>query len=307
MPDSTVITALAKVMIAAAWADGEIDHEELNSVKDLLFHMPNMTAADYAQVEIYLATPIGEAERARLVAELSGVVRTEADKALVMNSLAALVQSDGEVGESEAAVLADVQRAFDEGRSASGQLGRLLRGAAGRRSQTLRDAPNRENYLDDFVRNRVYYLVRERMGREDIQLDLGDAELRRLSLAGALAAQVAHVDEGIDETEKDSIARAIGAYWSLPPEHATLVAEVAASEAGQGLDNYRLSRELFEATTEEERVRFLDGLFAVARAHGHVSFDEIETIRNIAGLLKLSHDQFIDAKLKVPREERDGL
>jgi len=307
MPDTTVITALAKVMIAAAWADGEIDHEELNSIKDLLFYMPDMTAADYAQVEIYLATPIGEAERARLVAELSGVVRTDADKALVMNSLTALAQSDGEVGESEAAVLAEVQRAFDEGRSASGQLGRLLRGAAGRRSQTLRDAPNRENYLDDFVRNRVYYLVRERMGREAIQLDLTDAELRRLSLAGALAAQVAHVDDGIDEKEKDTIARTIGTYWSLPPEHAMLVAEVAASEASRGLDNFRVARELFEVTTEEERLRLIDGLFGVARSHGKVSSDEIESIRNIAGLFKLSHDQFIDAKLKVPRDERDGL
>ena len=269
--------------------------------------MPNMTASDYAHMEIYLASPVGEAERARLVAELSGAVRSEADKALVMSSLTALAQSDGKVGESEAAALAEVQRAFDEGRTASGQLGRLLRGAAGRRSQALSDAPNRENYLDDFVRNRVYYLVRERMGREAIQLDLTDADLRRLSLAGALAVQIAHVDDGIDEMEKDTIARAIGAYWSLRPEHAMLVAEVAASEASRGLDNYRLSRELFEVTTEEERVRLLDALFAVARAHGHVSFDEIETIRNIAGLLKLSHEQFIDAKLKVPREERDGL
>ncbi|HET7089386.1 MAG TPA: TerB family tellurite resistance protein [Anaerolineae bacterium] len=307
MPDTTVITALAKVMIAAAWADGEIDHEEVNSIKDLLFYMPNMTAADYTQVEIYLATPIGEAERARLVAELSGVVRTDADKALVMNSLTALAQSDGEVGESEAAVLAEVQRAFDEGRSASGQLGRLLRGAAGRRSQTLRDAPNRENYLDDFVRNRVYYLVRERMGREAIQLDLADAELRRLSLAGALAAQVAHVGDGIDEKEKDAIARTIGTYWSLRPEHAMLVAEVAASEASRGLDNFRVARELFEVTTEEERLRLIDGLFGVARSHSKVSYEQIENIRNVAALLKLSHDQFIDAKLKVPREERDGL
>ena len=157
------------------------------------------------------------------------------------------------------------------------------------------------------MRNRVYYLVRERMGREAIQLDLADAELRRLSLAGALAAQVAHVDDGIDEQEKDTIARTIGTYWSLQPEHAMLVAEVAASEASRGLDNYRVARELFEVTTEEERVRFLDALFAVARAHGKVSFREIESIRNIASLLKLSHEQFIDAKLKIPREERDGL
>jgi len=35
--DSNLILNLAKVVIAAAWVDGEIDHEEINNLKDLLF------------------------------------------------------------------------------------------------------------------------------------------------------------------------------------------------------------------------------------------------------------------------------
>jgi hypothetical protein len=40
-------------------------------------------------------------------------------------------------------------------------------------------------------------------------------------------------------------------------------------------------------------------LFAVATADGEASYDEIEEIRTIAGSLKLSHQDFIQAKLKI--------
>mgnify|MGYP001818709603 FL=1 len=46
-------------------------------------------------------------------------------------------------------------------------------------------------------------------------------------------------------------------------------------------------------------------LFAVAAADGVARYDEIEEIRGLAQTLKLSHRQFIKAKLKLPRERRE--
>jgi hypothetical protein len=45
----------------------------------------------------------------------------------------------------------------------------------------------------------------------------------------------------------------------------------------------------------------------VANAADQTSFDEIEEIRELAKGLELSHQDFIDAKLTVPREDRGGL
>ncbi|MGB2911413.1 MAG: TerB family tellurite resistance protein, partial [Anaerolineales bacterium] len=61
-----------------------------------------------------------------------------------------------------------------------------------------------------------------------------------------------------------------------------------------------------ETTTAEQRVRFLDVLFAVADGDGRVSYEETEEIRLIAKMLKLTHRQFIDAKLKIPSEQRSS-
>jgi uncharacterized tellurite resistance protein B-like protein len=100
------------------------------------------------------------------------------------------------------------------------------------------------------------------------------------------------------------MVNAIKGYWELSDVEAALVAETAVSTITKGMDYYRLSRRFFESTTEDERVRFMDALFAVADADGRVSYEEIEEVRTIATVLKLTHKQFIDAKLKIPRERR---
>ena len=57
--------------------------------------------------------------------------------------------------------------------------------------------------------------------------------------------------------------------------------------------------------TYEERVELMNVLFAVALADGFVSSDETEAIRKMMNTLKVSHQDFIDAKLKVPKEKRE--
>jgi len=302
---SNVIKALAKVMIAEAWADGSVAYQEINSLKDLLFQLPNMTASDWAELDIYIETPVGEAERARLVADLQSNLQTPEDKALVMQAIEGLVQADGEISDGERATVAEIEAAI-QGTSTGGQrkLGRLLGRSVNRRSQAVENAPNRERYLDDFVKNKIFYSVSRRLELDGNQMDIPETELRRLSLAGGLMARVAYVDQEVKEGEVNTMIAALRRYMQLPEAQAALVAEVAASEISKGLDYYRLSREFFEVTNEDERVRFMDVLFAVADGDGRVSHDEIEEIRTIAIVQKLDHKQFIDAKLKIPRERR---
>jgi uncharacterized tellurite resistance protein B-like protein len=90
----------------------------------------------------------------------------------------------------------------------------------------------------------------------------------------------------------------------LTREQSAFVAEVAVDETASHLDRYRLAREFADACTYEERLGFLDVLFAVATADGYATYDEIEEIRQVARTLKLPHEAFIDAKLRIPRDQR---
>jgi uncharacterized tellurite resistance protein B-like protein len=300
-----VIKSLAKVMIAAAWADGTVAYQEINSLKDLLFQLPGMTASDWAELDIYIETPVGAAERERLVAELQANLKTPEDKALALQALDGLMRADGEVPEEERGAVAEIEAAIQGANPGGlGKLGRLMGRSVSRRTQVVENAPNRERYLDDYVKNKIYYSISRRLELDGNQMDIPDAELRRLSLAGGLMARVAYVDQEIKEGEVNTMIAALRRYMQLPEPQAALVAEVAASEISKGMDYYRLSREFFESTNEDERVRFMDVLFAVADGDGRVSHDEIEEIRTIAIVQKLDHKQFIDAKLKIPRERR---
>jgi uncharacterized tellurite resistance protein B-like protein len=297
--------ALAKVMIAAAWADGSITNDEINSLKDLLFQLPEMTASDWAELDIYIETPIGEAERARLIAELGSSLSSSHEKAMALTMIDELVSADGEITDEERETAEEIKSAIQDANvGVLGGMGKFLGNSVNRRSQAVENAPNRELYLDDYVKNKVFYNVNRRLELEQTDIDIPERELRRLSLAGGLMARVAYVDHEVQEGEFDSMVNAIQNNWELSDVEAALVAESAVSAITKGLDYYRMSREFFESTTEDERVHFMDALFAVADGDGRVSYEEIEEIRTIATVLKLHHKQFIDAKLKIPRERR---
>jgi uncharacterized tellurite resistance protein B-like protein len=300
MAENELILSLAKVIVAAAWADGKLEHDEVNSLKDLLFRLPDLTASDWAELDIYIDSPIEFAERERLLDDLQHAIRSEKDKRLARQTLQAMIDADGEVTQEERAVADEIQSAIDAADTGLiGTFGRLLIGPLQRRQQAMADAPNREKFLEDFLKNRIFYQVRRRMDLGEAELDLPEEVLRKLSLAGGLMARVAHVDEKVSESERESMIIALQQGWDLGEEAAALVAEIALAEFSAGMDFYRLTREFFEATSRKERIKFAETLFRVAAADGDIAHDETEEIRRIANGLKLTHKQFIQAKLKA--------
>jgi uncharacterized tellurite resistance protein B-like protein len=302
MRDEHLILTLAKVVLAAAWADGELSYEEINSMKDVLFRLPQLSARQWQSLQMYIEAPVGEAERARLVDELRSAIASKEDRELAMQMVDEMMRADGQVTEEDERVAAEIRAAVES--VDVGRLGRLFKGATSRRSRAVAEAPNREDYYEDFVKNKVYYGLRRRLDLGEAELGVGEEVLRTLSLAGGMMAQVARVNPDVGDAERATMAQALQTYWHLGPDEAAFVVEVALSESATLLDPFRLAWQFSEASTPQQRVAFLDVLFAVATADGKASFDEIEEIRTIAGSLKLSHEDFIQAKLKVPPDRR---
>lgn len=300
-----LILKLGKVLIAAAWADEQVTHEELNSLKDLLFRLRQLTGREWSVLEMYLERPISADERSRLVEELNAAIASPSDKRLALSALDELVRADGVVTESEQAVLNEVNAAIDSAEvGLFGKLSRLLHGAMRRRSEKTINTTNREDGFEDFIKNKVYHSLCRRLDTSELELNVPERDLRKLCLSAGLMARVAHVDREVTQDEFDGLVKALQTGWRVTREEAAFVAEVAVSEVIAGTDYFRLTRQFFEATAPDERAKFLDVLFAVADADGRVSYDEIEEIRSITRSLKLSHRQFINAKVRIPDERR---
>ncbi|MDF1499446.1 MAG: TerB family tellurite resistance protein [Anaerolineales bacterium] len=298
MSNRNLILSLAKVLISAAWTDGSVDHAELNSLKDLLFGLEEMTASDWAELEIYLANPIGPGERERLLEDLKHNLRSRKDKQLALKMLKQLIHADGDSTPEEQQIAAEIESSIIEADTGIfGQFGKLITGPLSRRETRLQSVPDREQYLDDFLRNRIYYHLRRLTDRGEIDLDLPERELRKLSLAGGLLARVATADRELTSEEQRAIVQALHNRWDLSPAVCQSIADLAISQIETGLDFFRLSREFFEATSRPERKRFVEALFQIGYSDGELSHEENEEIRRIAKGLKLSHREFIDAKL----------
>ena len=305
MADTTLIKTLAKVIIAAAWADDQITHDEINSLKDLLFVLPDLTALQWAELEMYIETPVTQPEREQLLTELQSAISTEADKKLAFEALDNMLNADGTITEEERRIAQEIRSAVEEADTGIfSQLTSLVRGPISRRNDQVTKTYNRERYFDDFVKNKVYYGVRRRLDLGKEQLALPDETLRKLGLAGGLLARVARVTDGITPSETESIVKALQTGWSISYEEASVVADVAVAEESQNIDYFRVTREFVLLCELDERKQFLEALFAVAAADGMISTDEMNEIREIARSIKLSNDTFFEGEVKIPREKR---
>lgn len=308
MPDKQFVLDLAKLVIAVAWADGELTNEEINALKDLLFVIPDLTGEEWHELELYMDSPVGPEERDRLLKAVLDGIRTTEDRRLVVDQLTKLVEADGEVGADEARVLAQVKEDV-EGTSTGflAHLKQAIQGAVRKRRTCSAAGPNREERLDDFIRNRVYFHLTTELEKKGQRLNLAEAQVRKLCLAAGLMARLAWTDAVHQEQEKEAISRALVHEWRLSQDEARLLMEISLTNAVKGLDGIRLTRNFYERTDHDERRAFVRTLFNLANAAQKTSYEEINIIHGIAKGLKLTHQEFIEAKLTIPREDRGGL
>lgn len=308
MADKNFIMALAKMVVAAAWADGHIANEEINALKDLLFNLEGLTGDDWAQLEIYIDTPVTSQEREKLLGEVVGRIKSAEDKNFVVETLQQLFEADGVITEEETSVLEQIKEAVSGvGTSVLSRLSKILKGTINRRDKAYKAATQRESQIDDYIKNTIYYQLKSEREKKPITIDLDEQKVRQLCLAAGLLARIAFVDKEISEKEKQTIKDVLSTQWGLSEQQAGIVAEISCERTLRGLDYFRLSRGFFECTDIEGRKNFLKCLFKIANAAGKTSHDETEEIRKIAGSLKLSHRDFIEAKLTIPDQEREVL
>ncbi len=302
------ILSLAKLLIAAAWADGELKNEEINALKDLMFSFPNISEHDWMILNMYMETPVNVEEMNALLDDVLSELRTKEDKQYVITALTTLLNADGEISEEESKVLKDITAAVEsKGTSILAKFSGLLEKAIVKRENNYNSGLQRENNLDDYLRNTIYFEFSSLMETAGIEINLPDDQLRKLCLAAGLMARVAWVDENLTEEERSAISQALIRDWHLSEKEALLVTALSCSKVMKGLDYFRLTRTFFESTTTSERRAFLKSLFFVANSSGKTDNLEIEEIRKIASQLLLEHSAFIDAKLSIPDEDRQGL
>jgi len=87
MADKSFILELGKLLIAASWADGTLSTEEVNGLKELLFQLPDISGEEWMELELYMASPVSESERTRLMDRVLGSMTSRAHKDMALKAL----------------------------------------------------------------------------------------------------------------------------------------------------------------------------------------------------------------------------
>ncbi|MCK5708635.1 MAG: TerB family tellurite resistance protein [Candidatus Aureabacteria bacterium] len=299
MSEKDFMINLAKVIIAASWVDGNISNDEINSLKDLIFNLPGITGKDWTQLSIYIDSPVEAEERERLIKALVDNIKSEKDKDIVIGALDSLVNADGKVTDNESKLLNDVRSVLDKKQTGIIPfITDIMKKAVNSRRKSVMSGPNREERIEDFIKNKIYYSLVTDLASKGIKINIPESKIKKLCLTAGLMARIAWVDKDITDDEKKIINKILIDHYKLSDEEALLITQISLSNVIIGLDYYRLTRSFYEVTTVEERILFLEILFLVAAAD-EVSYDETEEIRKISNALKLSHKDFIAAKLLV--------
>jgi uncharacterized tellurite resistance protein B-like protein len=115
----------------------------------------------------------------------------------------------------------------------------------------------------------------------------------------ALLLEMANIDGEFSELEKKSIVEVLKNNYELSAEHASDLMKAAEDELERSIDLWQFARLINENYSTEEKIKVIETIWQVIYTDGILDQHEDYLVHKLAKLLRLSHKQLIDAKLKV--------
>jgi len=144
--------------------------------------------------------------------------------------------------------------------------------------------------------NSIADFIQEKISAKQETID--DQQLMHIA-AAALLLEVSRADFDIQEEELKEIADALKKRFSFSHEEVQNLLELTLTEHESHVSIYPFVKIINGGCSPEEKKLLLQDLWHVAYADNKLDKYEEYQIRKIAGLLFLSHSDFIQTKLKV--------
>ncbi|PLX86486.1 MAG: TerB family tellurite resistance protein [Desulfuromonas sp.] len=132
-----------------------------------------------------------------------------------------------------------------------------------------------------------------------------EAEGERIQIATCvLLLEMAHTDGEFHPMEATLVRDLMQDRFGLSVEATAELTEFAQKQRESSLDLFQFTRQVNENFTVEEKQDVMEALWRIVYVDGVLDKYEDYLVRQMATLLRLSHRQMIDAKLKVLQDVR---
>ena len=123
-----------------------------------------------------------------------------------------------------------------------------------------------------------------------------DSHTLQLSTA-VLLVEVMRAAPEVHDNEYDTVLRALRRQFELSDDELQRLIELAHETARTAYDYQRFTQQLNQRFTHAQKVAMVEAMWAVAYADAHLDVHENAVIRKVAGLLHVTHGEYIAAKL----------
>jgi uncharacterized tellurite resistance protein B-like protein len=119
----------------------------------------------------------------------------------------------------------------------------------------------------------------------------------------ALCVEMARIDEHFSPEELKTVLSILKAKYQLSSDHAEALIASADKALEESVDLWQFARLINENYTPEEKIAIIEILWQIVYVDGKMDDHEHYLMNKLSNLLRLSHDQLIDAKLKVLKKK----
>ena len=122
----------------------------------------------------------------------------------------------------------------------------------------------------------------------------------------ALFVEIARIDEKFTQEELETIISILKEKYSLSKEHVDALITEAEKELEESVDLWQFARLINENYSNQEKVEIIETLWRIVYVDGKMDEYEHYLMNKLKNLLRVSHGQLIDAKLKVLKEKKEA-
>jgi uncharacterized tellurite resistance protein B-like protein len=115
----------------------------------------------------------------------------------------------------------------------------------------------------------------------------------------ALLLEMANIDDEFSQSEREGIISTLKENYHLSDDHAEQLIEITKKELEGSVDLWRFTNFINQNYSLMEKTRIIEMVWKIAYADGRLHEHEDYLIHKLANLLRLNHEQLIEAKLRV--------
>lgn len=117
----------------------------------------------------------------------------------------------------------------------------------------------------------------------------------------ALLIEVMRADTDLDHNEQQTLTATLKKYFNLNQSEVDELTHNAANSLDDAIDYFQFSKQINDHCDAAQRIEIIELLWRLAYADGKIDPQEEYVIRKVAGLLYVSHVDFIAAKLAAQK------